>query len=166
MFMTCRWVYRCVIKINNWVDRNSFFSIELVWWNLDWAFIFHWKVHPLIFSRSWLRSFDEVSVSWNTENKDASSAYNLHAQSLYRSTKCTSLILSVCSAVLISIINFLILSAWSIVWTDSGSLHFYRLFYLFYQSLSSELFCCWNSNLQGFCHKRFFNCLLLLLILL
>ena len=41
-------------------------------------FIFHWKIHSLIFSRSWLRSFAEVSMPWTTENKDVSSANNLH----------------------------------------------------------------------------------------
>ena len=41
-------------------------------------FIFHWKALSLIFSTRWLRSFAEVSMSWTIENKDVSSANNLH----------------------------------------------------------------------------------------
>ena len=38
--------------------------------------IFHWRDHLLIQYRSLFNSFSEVSTSWFTENKDASSAKN------------------------------------------------------------------------------------------
>ena len=40
-------------------------------------FIFHWKTQLSIISKSLLRLFSEVWLSWITENKDVSSANNL-----------------------------------------------------------------------------------------
>ena len=81
MFMSYLWVYRSLIKIDKWVNRNSFFSAEYYFLYLFggiWVKLFQWKSHSLIFSRSWLRSFAEVSMPWATGNKDVSSANNMH----------------------------------------------------------------------------------------
>ena len=74
--------YRFVIKIDNRVNRNSLFPDECNFLHLlkgsELNFILHWKAYSLIFSRSWLRSFVEVSMSWTTENKDVSPANSFH----------------------------------------------------------------------------------------
>ena len=80
--MSCRWVYRSVVEIDNWVDRSGFFLMNIVSWiylmGYRLNFVSHWKSHSLIFSRLWLRWLAEVSMSWTTEKKNLSSANNLH----------------------------------------------------------------------------------------
>ena len=81
MFMSCRWVYQSLIRIDMWVKKTVFFLLNIISCvclagsGLD--FVFHWKAHSLVFSSSWLRSFAEASMSWTTENKDVSPANNL-----------------------------------------------------------------------------------------
>ena len=81
MFMSCRWVYQSLIRIDMWVKKNRFFLLNIISCaclaGSGLNFVFHWKAHSLIFSSSWLRSFAEASMSWTTENKDVSSANNL-----------------------------------------------------------------------------------------
>ena len=64
------------------MNRNSLFPDEWDFLHLlkgsELNFILHWKAYSLIFSRSWLRSFAEVSMSWTTENKDVPPANSFH----------------------------------------------------------------------------------------
>ena len=79
--MSFLWVCWSVIKIENWVDRNSFFLLNIISWacvvRSRLNFILNWKANSLFFSWSWLRPFAKVSISWTTEKKDGSSANNL-----------------------------------------------------------------------------------------
>ena len=60
MLMSCRWVYRSVVEIDNWVDRSGFFLMNIVSWvclmGCRLNFVSHWK------------SFDKLLI-YITNNK-------------------------------------------------------------------------------------------------
>ena len=81
MFVHWSWTNQNIIEIYTWWDDFIFFSAKdyflcLLWFELK--FIFHWKVQVLMNFESLLISLAEVLTSWTTENKQVSSANNLH----------------------------------------------------------------------------------------
>ena len=83
MFVHWSWTNRNIIEIHTWVGWLHFFLLNIVscaYLQGSWLkLIFHWKAQLLINVKSLLISLAEVLMSWTTENKEVSSANNLHS---------------------------------------------------------------------------------------